>query len=103
MLCERGSSFGYDNLVVDMLGFPEPCAKRRVAVRSSLMSLIACNAATRAAKRPRPSRTSVRTARAGLATGVAGLFSNRMKTRIRHAATVRAHCRSLLLEPFLSR
>ena len=46
MLCERGSSFGYDNLVVDMLGF-RTMKEAAVVRHSSSMSLMHCSAEIR--------------------------------------------------------
>lgn len=74
LLCERGSQFGYDNLVVDMLGFEV------MHVASSGAPLIFD--VTHALQRRDPGdaasggrRSQVLTlARAGLAVGIAGLF-----------------------------
>ena len=42
LLCERGSNFGYDNLVVDMLGFGV-MKKHAVTPHWSLMLPMPCN------------------------------------------------------------
>lgn len=71
LLCERGSSFGYNNLVVDMLGMDD--MKRMAPVIFDV---------THALQRPggRPDSADGRSAqaaplaRAGLAVGIAGLF-----------------------------
>lgn len=71
LLCERGSSFGYNNLVVDMLGIEEMKAMAPVIFD-----------VTHALQRPggRPDSADGRGAqaapltRAGLAVGIAGLF-----------------------------
>ena len=42
ILCERGSNFGYDNLVVDMLGFGV-MRKTTATCRSSLTLLMPCS------------------------------------------------------------
>lgn len=51
ILCDRGSNFGYDNLVVDMLGF-NVMAQATGGIRSFLMSLIHSNAVIHLARRP---------------------------------------------------
>ena len=74
MLCERGAQFGYDNLVVDMLGF------RTMAQASGGAPLIFD--ATHALQRRDPAAAAsggrreqvAELARAGLAVGLAGLF-----------------------------
>jgi 2-dehydro-3-deoxyphosphooctonate aldolase (KDO 8-P synthase) len=71
LLCERGSSFGYNNLVVDMLGLDDMKALAPVIFD-----------VTHALQRPggRPDSAGGRgaqaapLARAGLAVGIAGLF-----------------------------
>lgn len=74
MLCERGTNFGYDNLVVDMLGFG---VMRKAADGVPIIFDV-----THALQRRDPSdaasggrRTQVvELARAGMGTGLAGLF-----------------------------
>jgi 2-dehydro-3-deoxyphosphooctonate aldolase (KDO 8-P synthase) len=74
ILCERGSQFGYDNLVVDMLGFREmveACggAPAIFDVTHSLQRREAGDAASGGRR-----RQAVELARAGMALGLAGLF-----------------------------
>lgn len=74
MLCERGSNFGYDNLVVDMLGF-------RVMQETSggaplifdVTHALQCRDPGGAASGGRRRQTA-ELARAGMAVGLAGLF-----------------------------
>lgn len=74
ILCERGSNFGYDNLVVDMLGFG--------VMRKTTGDMPVIFDVTHALQRRDPGdaasggrRSQVaELARAGLATGLAGLF-----------------------------
>lgn len=74
ILCERGSQFGYDNLVVDMLGFREmveACdgAPAIFDVTHSLQRREAGDAASGGRR-----RQVAELARAGMALGIAGLF-----------------------------
>jgi 2-dehydro-3-deoxyphosphooctonate aldolase (KDO 8-P synthase) len=74
ILCERGSNFGYDNLVVDMLGFG--------VMRKTTGDVPVIFDVTHALQRRDPSDAAsggrrsqvVELARAGMATGLAGLF-----------------------------
>ena len=74
ILCERGSNFGYDNLVVDMLGFG--------VMRKSTGGVPVIFDVTHALQRRDPGDAAsggrrsqvVELARAGMATGLAGLF-----------------------------
>ncbi|MGB4778359.1 MAG: 3-deoxy-8-phosphooctulonate synthase [Microbacterium sp.] len=74
LLCERGSQFGYDNLVVDMLGFRE--------MREVTGELPVIFDVTHSLQRREPGggasggrrRQVAELARAGMAVGVAGLF-----------------------------
>ena len=74
MICERGSSFGYDNLVVDMLGFE---VMRDVTsgcplifdVTHSLQRRDPCDAASGGRR-----EQVLKLAKAGVAMGIAGLF-----------------------------
>ncbi|MEX1033454.1 MAG: 3-deoxy-8-phosphooctulonate synthase [Cellvibrionaceae bacterium] len=74
MLCERGSVFGYDNLVVDMLGFR---VIKEVSKGAPLIfdvtHALQCRDPDGAASGGRRHQT-VELARAGMAVGVAGLF-----------------------------
>ncbi len=74
ILCERGSNFGYDNLVVDMLGFG--------VMRKTTGNVPVIFDVTHALQRRDPGDAAsggrrsqvVELARAGMATGLAGLF-----------------------------
>lgn len=74
LLCDRGTSFGYDNLVVDMLGFG---VMKRVSngkpVIFDVTHALQQRAAGSAASGGRRDQV-VELARAGVATGLAGLF-----------------------------
>lgn len=74
MLCERGSSFGYDNLVVDMLGFR---TMKEVSDDAPLIfdatHALQCRDPMGAASGGRRHQVA-ELARAGLAIGLAGLF-----------------------------
>jgi 2-dehydro-3-deoxyphosphooctonate aldolase (KDO 8-P synthase) len=74
MVCERGSNFGYDNLVVDMLGFG---VMRQVTGGVPLIfdvtHALQCRDPMGAASGGRRSQV-LELARAGMATGLAGLF-----------------------------
>jgi 2-dehydro-3-deoxyphosphooctonate aldolase (KDO 8-P synthase) len=74
MLCERGSSFGYDNLVVDMLGFgvlKETCANAPIIF--DVTHALQCRDPGGAASGGRRNQVA-ELARAGMAVGLAGLF-----------------------------
>ncbi len=74
LICERGSNFGYDNLVVDMLGFG--------VMRKITQGLPMIFDVTHALQRRDPGQKAsggrrhqvLELARAGIATGIAGLF-----------------------------
>ncbi len=74
LLCERGSNFGYDNLVVDMLGFgvmKEACSNAPLVF--DVTHALQCRDPMGAASGGRRGQI-VELARAGVATGLAGLF-----------------------------
>ena len=74
LLCERGSNFGYDNLVVDMLGFG--VMKRTchdIPVIFDVTHSLQCRDPGGAASGGRRSQV-IDLARAGMAVGLAGLF-----------------------------
>ena len=74
LLCERGSNFGYDNLVVDMLGFG--VMKRRcgnVPLVFNVTHALQCRDPGGAASGGRRGQVT-ELARAGMAVGLAGLF-----------------------------
>lgn len=102
LICERGSNFGYDNLVVDMLGFG--------VMREVTHGLPQIFDVTHALQRRNPGDKAsggrrhqvLELARAGIATGLAGLFIES------HPDPDRALCDGpsalplALLEPFLT-
>jgi 2-dehydro-3-deoxyphosphooctonate aldolase (KDO 8-P synthase) len=101
ILCERGSQFGYDNLVVDMLGFREMVESTGglpaiFDVTHSLQRREAGGAASGGRR-----RQVLELARAGIALGIAGLFLEA------HADPEHARCDGPsalplgLVEPFL--
>ncbi len=74
ILCERGANFGYDNLVVDMLGFRtmKECSGG-MPIIFDVTHALQCRDPLGAASGGRRHQT-VELAKAGLATGLAGLF-----------------------------
>ena len=74
LICERGSNFGYDNLVVDMLGFGvmKRCCDNRPLI-FDVTHALQCRDPGGAASSGRRSQV-VDLARAGMALGLAGLF-----------------------------
>lgn len=101
LLCERGSNFGYDNLVVDMLGFG---VMKRACGNAPLIfdvtHALQCRDPGGAASGGRRSQVAD-LARAGMAVGLAGLFLEA------HPEPDKALCDGpsalplALLEPFL--
>ena len=74
MLCERGSNFGYDNLVVDMLGFQVmKGATNNAPIIFDVTHSLQCRDPMGKASGGRRNQL-VELARAGMATGLAGLF-----------------------------
>ena len=74
ILCERGSNFGYDNLVVDMLGFQVmKDATNNAPIIFDVTHSLQCRDPMGAASGGRRNQL-VELARAGIATGLAGLF-----------------------------
>jgi len=74
MLCERGSNFGYDNLVVDMLGFglmKKVC--NNVPLIFDVTHALQCRDPMGSASGGRRSQVA-ELGRAGMALGIAGLF-----------------------------
>ena len=74
MLCERGSNFGYDNLVVDMLGFgvmKQSC--NNAPIIFDVTHALQCRDTGGAASGGRRSQVAD-LARSGMAVGLAGLF-----------------------------
>jgi len=72
ILCERGSAFGYNNLVVDMLGFDTMKQMNIPVLFDVTHSLQQPGARSDSAGGRREQITTL--ARAGMATGLAGLF-----------------------------
>ena len=74
LICERGSNFGYDNLVVDMLGFGVMKATTGdVPIIFDVTHALQCRDPAGAASGGRRSQVA-ELARAGMAVGLAGLF-----------------------------
>jgi 2-dehydro-3-deoxyphosphooctonate aldolase (KDO 8-P synthase) len=74
MLCERGSNFGYDNLVVDMLGFGVMKATcNNIPLIFDVTHALQCRDTGGAASGGRRSQV-LELARSGMALGLAGLF-----------------------------
>lgn len=74
LVCERGSNFGYDNLVVDMLGFTvirQAC--NEVPIVFDVTHALQCRDPLGAASGGRRAQVA-ELGRAGLAVGLAGLF-----------------------------
>jgi 2-dehydro-3-deoxyphosphooctonate aldolase (KDO 8-P synthase) len=101
MLCERGSSFGYDNLVVDMLGFRQMKeASGDCPIIFDVTHSLQCRDPLGEASGGRR-RQVLELARAGMAVGLAGLFLEA------HPNPDQARCDGpsalplALLEPFL--
>ncbi|GHB05412.1 3-deoxy-8-phosphooctulonate synthase [Modicisalibacter luteus] len=102
MLCERGSCFGYDNLIVDMLGFKEmkKASNEAPIIFDVTHSLQRRDAMSEASSGRR--QQSLELARAGMAVALAGLFLEA------HAEPDKAKCdgASALpldkIEPFLT-
>jgi len=74
IICERGSSFGYDNLVVDMLGFDviKKSCNNAPVIFDATHALQNRNPGSKASGGRREQLLEL--ARAGIAVGVAGLF-----------------------------
>lgn len=74
ILCDRGSNFGYDNLVVDMLGFGVmKTASKGSPVIFDVTHALQCRDPFGAASGGRRAQVA-ELARAGMAVGIAGLF-----------------------------
>ena len=102
LLCERGSNFGYDNLVVDMLGFgvmKKTC--QDIPLIFDVTHALQCRDPGGAASGGRRSQV-LDLARSGMAVGLAGLFLEA------HPKPKQARCDGPsalpleLLEPFLT-
>ena len=103
MLCERGSNFGYDNLVVDMLGFG---VMKKTCNNIPLIFDVTHSLQTRdsgsAASGGRRSQV-VDLAQAGMATGLAGLFLEAHENPDKAKCDGPSALPLNLLEPFLQR
>lgn len=93
ILCDRGTSFGYDNLVVDMLGFgvmKKVTGNRPVIfdVTHALQQRSALDAASGGRR-----EQVAELARAGMGVGLAGLFLEATRTPGTPNATAPARCR----------
>ena len=100
MVCERGSNFGYDNLVVDMLGFEV------MSQATSGCPLIFD--VTHSLQRRDPGEAAsggrrdqvLKLAKAGVAVGIAGLFLKPTRTRMKPSAMAPVRCRWRSWSPF---
>ena len=103
MLCERGSNFGYDNLVVDMLGFG---VMKKNCNNIPLIFDVTHSLQTRdsgsAASGGRRSQV-VDLAQAGMAVGLAGLFLEAHENPDKAKCDGPSALPLNLLEPFLTR
>lgn len=103
MLCERGSNFGYDNLVVDMLGFG---VMKKTCNNIPLIFDVTHSLQTRdsgsAASGGRRSQV-VDLAQAGMAVGLAGLFLEAHENPDKAKCDGPSALPLNLLEPFLQR
>lgn len=101
MLCERGSSFGYDNLVVDMLGFSVmKQAGDNVPIIFDVTHSLQCRDVGGAASGGRRAQLP-ELARAGMATGLAGLFLETHPDPDKALCDGPSALKLSLLEPFL--
>lgn len=73
ILCDRGTNFGYDNLVVDMLGFDYEKASKGCPVIFDVTHSLQCRDPFGAASGGRRDQVT-ELARSGMAVGLAGLF-----------------------------
>lgn len=74
LICERGTNFGYDNLVVDMLGFGVIKKKcRNIPLIFDVTHSLQCRNTTETKSNGRRSQV-LELAKAGIATGLAGIF-----------------------------
>lgn len=101
ILCDRGSNFGYDNLVVDMLGFSVMKQVSGYApVIFDVTHALQCRDPFGAASGGRRAQVA-ELARAGMATGLAGLFleahPDPAQARCDGPSALPLHC----LQPFL--
>ena len=101
ILCERGSNFGYDNLVVDMLGFDiMKQVSGGLPVIFDVTHALQCRDSTGAASGGRRGQIT-ELARAGMATGLAGLFLEAYPDPDLAKCDGPSALRLSLLEPFL--
>lgn len=101
MICERGTSFGYDNLVVDFLGFQTMRSVTRDApIIFDVTHALQTRASGSAASGGRREQTA-ELGRAGVAVGVAGLFLETHPDPDNALCDGPSALRLDLLEPFL--
>ena len=101
ILCERGSSFGYDNLVVDMLGFGVmKQSSGNVPIIFDVTHSLQCRDVGGAASGGRRAQLPD-LARAGMATGLAGLFLETHPDPDKALCDGPSALKLSLLEPFL--
>lgn len=95
ILCDRGANFGYDNLVVDMLGFS---IMKKVSGNSPVIfdvtHALQCRDPFGAASGGRRAQVA-ELARAGMAVGLAGLFIEAHRIRNMRNVMVHPRCRWL--------
>jgi 2-dehydro-3-deoxyphosphooctonate aldolase (KDO 8-P synthase) len=104
MVCERGSNFGYDNLVVDMLGFEvmREATQGCPLIFDVTHSLQRRNAGDSGLRRA--ARASAESREGGCRSGCRRLVSRRrIPILTRHCVTVPAHCPSISLSRFCSK
>ncbi|EOW0735168.1 MULTISPECIES: 3-deoxy-8-phosphooctulonate synthase [Enterobacteriaceae] len=102
ILCERGSQFGYDNLVVDMLGFQQMMdASDNQPVIFDVTHSLQCRGSGDAASGGRRGQV-LELARAGIATKIAGLFLESHPNPDQALCDGPSALPLNLLEPFLS-
>ena len=102
LLCERGSNFGYDNLVVDMLGFgvmKQTC--HDIPLIFDVTHALQCRDPGGAASGGRRSQV-VDLARSGMAIGLAGLFLEAHPNPAQPPCDGPSALPLNLLEPFLT-
>lgn len=101
ILCERGSNFGYDNLVVDMLGFGVmKKISQGLPIIFDVTHSLQCREAGGISSGGRRSQIT-ELARAGMATGLAGLFLEAHPDPDNALCDGPSALKLALLEPFL--
>lgn len=101
ILCERGSNFGYDNLIVDMLGFGVmKKISQGLPIIFDVTHSLQCREAGGISSGGRRSQIT-ELARAGMATGLAGLFLETHPDPDNALCDGPSALKLALLEPFL--